>query len=250
MGSRASLAKRPAASTTRPSVHHEMRRGYPQGLVRECGAFWWHHDVPRYWRAHDKGAHSLGALHDEDQGRGTSGAKVLGVDRRLDPVLVEHLPADVDLEGRVRRVRPYDCPPEMLLRYSSTRLDVLTEFKAAIDTHGSWQRLCCTERSSEVHSHRMGLWDQISHVRGLLCRRCVGVHMSTWMRMAESASMCFLGMHVQRCIPGPLLSHDLKYPCRLARARLRWTIVPETSPLGVGSRKVGVHVSGTSSRTP
>merc|ERR1712187_1032834 len=80
-----------------------------------------HHDVLGHWRAHDEGAHGLGTLHDEDQGRGASRAKVLGVDRWLDPLLIEHLSADVDLEGRVRRVRPYDCPSEVLLRASRTQ---------------------------------------------------------------------------------------------------------------------------------
>merc|ERR1712217_19414 len=80
-------------------VHHEVRCGYPQGLVCQCGPFRWHHDVRGYRRAHDERAHSLGTLHDEDQGRGAARAQVLSVDRWLDPVLVEHLSADVDLEG-------------------------------------------------------------------------------------------------------------------------------------------------------
>merc|ERR1712228_444672 len=54
----------------------------------------------------------------ENQGRGPSRAQVLGVDRWLHPVLAEHLPADVDLQGRVRRVRPNHRPQEVLLSAS------------------------------------------------------------------------------------------------------------------------------------
>merc|ERR1712139_596246 len=33
----------------------------------------------------------------------------------LHPLLLVHLPADVDLEAGVRRVRPIHCPPQVLL---------------------------------------------------------------------------------------------------------------------------------------
>merc|ERR1712146_872089 len=42
----------------------------------------------------------------------------MGVDRRLYPGLSVDLPADVDLEGGVRRVRPLDCAPQVLLSFS------------------------------------------------------------------------------------------------------------------------------------
>merc|ERR1712154_719833 len=38
------------------------------------------------------------------------------VDRGFYPFLFEHFPADVDFEGRVRRVWPYHRPQEVLLR--------------------------------------------------------------------------------------------------------------------------------------
>merc|ERR1712217_568389 len=63
----------------------------------------------------------------------------MGVDRRLHLVIAEHLPADVDLQGRVRRVRPHHRPPEVLL---SARLMVWT---------GS-NSLCLIFRSAGVSS--------------------------------------------------------------------------------------------------
>merc|ERR1712190_505580 len=36
--------------------------------------------------------------------------------RRLDPLVAQHLPADVDLQGGVRRVRPHHCAQEVFLR--------------------------------------------------------------------------------------------------------------------------------------
>merc|ERR1712184_219245 len=41
--------------------------------------------------------------------------EVLRLDRRLHPVFPLHLPADVDLQAGVRRVRPLHCPPQVLL---------------------------------------------------------------------------------------------------------------------------------------
>merc|ERR1712098_350689 len=65
--------------------------------------------------AHDEGAHGAGAVDDEDQGHRAAGAQVLGLDRRLDPVVTVDLPADVDLEAGVRRERADDRPPQVLL---------------------------------------------------------------------------------------------------------------------------------------
>merc|ERR1712212_1178814 len=44
--------------------------------------------------------------------------EVLRLDRRLHPGFPLHLPADVDLQARVRRVRPIHCPPQVLLSES------------------------------------------------------------------------------------------------------------------------------------
>merc|ERR1712037_381977 len=65
---------------------------------------------------YDEGAHSSRAFDDENQGGRSSRAEVLGVDRRVDSLLVEHVPADVDFEGGVRRVGPNHCAQEVLLR--------------------------------------------------------------------------------------------------------------------------------------
>ncbi|KAH9256395.1 actin, muscle-type A2 [Batrachochytrium salamandrivorans] len=42
--------------------------------------------------------------------------RVLGLDRRLLPRLALHLPADVDLQAGVRRVRPRHRSPQVLLK--------------------------------------------------------------------------------------------------------------------------------------
>merc|ERR1712080_266907 len=41
--------------------------------------------------------------------------EVLRLDRRIHPGLPVHLPADVDHQAGVRRVRPIHCPPQVLL---------------------------------------------------------------------------------------------------------------------------------------
>merc|ERR1712205_262154 len=74
-----------------------------------------HDDVPGDRRADDEGAHGAGAVDDEDQGHRAVGAQVLCVDRRVDFVVAVDLPADVDLEAGVRRVRADDRAPEVLL---------------------------------------------------------------------------------------------------------------------------------------
>merc|ERR1712146_746472 len=53
--------------------------------------------------------------HDEDQDHRPAGAQVLGLDWRIDPCVALDVPADVDLEGGVRRVGPGHRPPQVLL---------------------------------------------------------------------------------------------------------------------------------------
>merc|ERR1712182_76645 len=74
-----------------------------------------HHDVPGHRRAHDEGAHGARAVDDEDQGDCAAGAQVLGLDRRVDLVVAVDVPADVDLEDGVRRVRADHRAPQVLL---------------------------------------------------------------------------------------------------------------------------------------
>merc|ERR1712039_623023 len=76
---------------------------------------------------HDKGAHRPCSLHHEDQGGCPARAQVLGVDWWLHLVITEHLPADVDLQGRVRRVWPNNCPQEVLLSAPWTRYSLVLE---------------------------------------------------------------------------------------------------------------------------
>merc|ERR1719370_1219495 len=48
--------------------------------------------------------------------------EVLRLDRRLHPGFPLHLPADVDLQAGVRRVRPIHCPPQVLLNVKFIKL--------------------------------------------------------------------------------------------------------------------------------
>merc|ERR1712080_120369 len=55
------------------------------------------------------------APHHQDQDHRSPREEVLRLDRRLHPRLPLHLPADVDLQAGVRRVRPLHRPPQVLL---------------------------------------------------------------------------------------------------------------------------------------
>jgi hypothetical protein len=103
------------ALTPPPLADHEVRRRHPQGPLLEHRPLRRHDHVPGHRRAHDQGAHGPRALHDEDQGRRPPGAQVLRLDRRLHPLVPLDLPVHVDLQGRVRRVRPGHRPPQVLL---------------------------------------------------------------------------------------------------------------------------------------
>merc|ERR1711990_1307144 len=73
------------------------------------------HHVRRHRRPPLQGADRARAGLDEGQDHRAARAQVLGVDRRLDPLVALDLPADVDLEAGVRRVGPLDRPPQVLL---------------------------------------------------------------------------------------------------------------------------------------
>merc|ERR1711974_312357 len=121
--------------------HHEVRRGHPQGPLRERRALRRHDDVRGHRRAHDEGAHGVGAFDHEDQGRSAARAQVLGVDRRFHLVLVEHLPGDVDFQGRVRRVGPHHRPPEVLLSLGPAAWMLRYLGFAAVCPRPQWLRL-------------------------------------------------------------------------------------------------------------
>merc|ERR1711974_505696 len=59
-----------------------------------------------------------GSLHHQDQDHRSPREEVLRLDRRLHPGFPLHLPADVDLQAGVRRMRPIHCPPQVLLSAS------------------------------------------------------------------------------------------------------------------------------------
>uniref|UniRef100_A0A8C0VVI6 Beta-actin n=1 Tax=Cyanistes caeruleus TaxID=156563 RepID=A0A8C0VVI6_CYACU len=99
-------------------LHHEVRRGHQEGPVRQHRALGRHHHVPGHRRPHAEGDHGAGAQHHEDQDHRPARAQVLGVDRRLHPGVPLHLPADVDQQAGVRRVRPLHRAPQVLLERS------------------------------------------------------------------------------------------------------------------------------------
>merc|ERR1711924_544375 len=61
---------------------------------------------------------------DEGQDHRAARAQVLGVDRRLDPLVALDLPADVDLQAGVRRVGPVHRPPQVLLSAPPTEAEL------------------------------------------------------------------------------------------------------------------------------
>merc|ERR1712212_224284 len=65
--------------------------------------------------AYAEGDHRPCPLHHQDQDHRSPREEVLCLDRRLHPGLSVHLPADVDLQAGVRRVRALHCPPQVLL---------------------------------------------------------------------------------------------------------------------------------------
>merc|ERR1739844_784446 len=67
---------------------------------------------------HAEGDHRPCSLHHKDQDHRSPREEVLRLDRRLHPGFPLHLPADVDLQAGVRRVRPPHCPPQVLLSAS------------------------------------------------------------------------------------------------------------------------------------
>merc|ERR1711924_375465 len=103
---------------------------------------------------HDEGADAAGALEDEDQGGRASRAEVLCVDRWVHPVLAEHLPADVDLEGRIRRVRTDDRAPQVLLKQ--------------LQAH-ALQARCFPSRRNRVDHLRVGWYRPWCAIRAWMC---------------------------------------------------------------------------------
>lgn len=99
-------------------LDHEVRRGHPEGPVRQHGALGRHHHVPGDRGPHAEGDHVAGAVHHEDQDDRAAGAQVLRVDRRVHTGVAVHVPADVDIQDRVRRERAVHRAPQVLLNDS------------------------------------------------------------------------------------------------------------------------------------
>merc|ERR1711899_552282 len=83
-------------------LHHEVRRRYQEGPLRQHCPLWRHHHVPWNRRQNAEGDHRPGSLHHEDQDHRSPREEVLRLDRRLHPGFPLHLPADVDLQAGVR----------------------------------------------------------------------------------------------------------------------------------------------------
>merc|ERR1719483_895564 len=66
-----------------------------------------------------EGDHRPGPTHHEDQDHRSPREEILRLDRWLHPCLPVHLPADVDLQAGVRRVRPIHRAQEVLLNIHS-----------------------------------------------------------------------------------------------------------------------------------
>jgi actin beta/gamma 1 len=106
------------------------------GFNANSASVWWNHHVPRYLRPHAEGDHRPCPLVHEGQDHRAPRAKILRLDRWFDPGFPVDLPADVDLEARVRRkVRvslvlrvmfanshqwPFHRSPQVLLKYVSS----------------------------------------------------------------------------------------------------------------------------------
>jgi hypothetical protein len=85
-------------------------------LTRETLPVWRYHHVPGSLGPYAEGDHCSCPVVDEGQDHCSSGAQVLGLDRWFDSGVPVDLPADVDLEAGVRRERPFDRAPQVLLR--------------------------------------------------------------------------------------------------------------------------------------
>merc|ERR1712051_93485 len=116
--------------------HHEVRCRYPQGPVCKCGLVRRHHDVCRHRRAYDQGVDRLGTLNDEDQGGCTPRKEVFRVDWGEHPLVLVHFPADVDLQGRVRREWSHHRPPQVLLNALDSSMAMLYGWMISSKVHG------------------------------------------------------------------------------------------------------------------
>lgn len=92
-------------------------------LTMMC-AVWWHHHVPRSLGPYAEGDHCSCSFVDEGQDHCSSRAEVLCLDRWFYSCFALDVPADVDLEAGVRRERPLDRPPQVLLSVRRRRWQI------------------------------------------------------------------------------------------------------------------------------
>ena len=85
-------------------LDHEVRRGHPEGPVREHRAVGRVDDVSGDRGPDEQGDHGAGTVEHEDQGGGASGEEVQRVDRRVDLGISEHFPAGTCVGGNVEVV--------------------------------------------------------------------------------------------------------------------------------------------------
>lgn len=87
-----------------------------QSALNAC---WLHGNILKYLSLVDFGSNSfihIASAAGAGEGGGAAGAQVQRLDRGLYLGVAIHLPADVDRQERVRRVRPLHRPPQVLLR--------------------------------------------------------------------------------------------------------------------------------------
>jgi len=99
----------------------------------------WYHHVPRYLRPDAEGDYRARSVIDEGQDHCPTRTEILRLDRWIDLGFTLDLPADVDLETRVRRERSLHRPPQMLLRYDLRQ--VLSAMLLVRHHGGSHQKL-------------------------------------------------------------------------------------------------------------
>ncbi len=84
-------------------------------VCQHCVVRWYHH-VPRNCRQDAKGNYRTRSINHENQDHRSSREKILRLDRWINFGFTLHIPANVDLQARIRRVWPIHCPQKMLLK--------------------------------------------------------------------------------------------------------------------------------------
>lgn len=69
----------------------------------------------RYCRSYAEGNHRSCPIHHQDQDHRSPRKEILRLDRWIHLGFPVHLPTDVDLQARIRRIRPWNRPPQVLL---------------------------------------------------------------------------------------------------------------------------------------